>query len=155
MSRRPDPIRKKTPDFLHDLLEGHRQAALNGPEAARKYLERTIAGQHSLPNAVKFFAYDLLCEAADQCEEHATRDEAVDQALKYLAAAREDLPRELQAWLPTMRCFEVGIGAAMDDGRFEQALALAEQAIELFQRADQHGLGKVYEQKADSIRWMV
>jgi hypothetical protein len=148
MSRRPEPPRKRTPDVFADLLQGHEQARFQGPQAARKYLERTLTGQHSLPNAVKFFAWDLLAEAADREGLADLRDEAVAAALAHLEDAQADLPRELQAWLPTVRCFEAGIRAAMDEGAFEQALALCDQAIAL-------GLGRVYEQKAETIRWML
>jgi hypothetical protein len=148
MSRRNEPVRKKTADVLEDLWNGHREAGLNGPQHARKYLERMFAGQHSLPNIVKFFGYDLLAEACQQCEEPARAAEAVDQARKYLPVAQEEAARELQQYLPQIRCFEVGIGVAVDEGRFEDALALCEEAIAL-------GLGPVYERKADSIRRMV
>lgn len=148
MSRRPEPPRKRTPDIFTDLIAGHEQARFQGPQVARKYLERTLTGQHSLPNAVKFFAWDLLAEAADREDLVTLRDEAVAAALAHLEDAQTDLPRELQAWMPTVRCFEVGIRAAMDEGAFDQALALCEQAIGL-------GLGRVYAQKAETIRWML
>ena len=77
-----------------------------------------------------------------------TRDNAVSQAFTYLPFAAEDLPRQHKEWLPTIRCFGVAIDAALDEGQFEEALRLAEEAVAL-------GLGKVYEQKADSIRWMM
>lgn len=146
MSRRPEIQHKKPPEILADLLEGHRQAALDGPQMARKYLERSIAKHHSLPNAVKFFLHDLLCVAAGDDEE--VRDEAVRVAFLHRPAAVEELPRQYREWLPTMRCFLVGIDAELDRGGFAAALALAEEAIGL-------GLGKLYVQKAESIRWMM
>jgi hypothetical protein len=148
MSRRPDIAHKKPPEILADLLDGHRMAALDGPLNARKYLERSIDKHHSMPNGVKFFLYDLLAEAAAQTNAPEVRDHAVQQAFTYLPFAQEDLPRQAKEWLPTVRCFEVAIDAALDEGHFEAALALAEDAVGL-------GLGKVYEQKAESIRWMM
>ena len=148
MSRRPEIAHKKPPEILADLLDGHRMAALDGPQNARKYLERSIDKHHSMPNGVKFFIYDLLAEAAAQTDQPETRDNAVSQAFTYLPFAAEDLPRQHKEWLPTIRCFGVAIDAALDEGQFEEALRLAEEAVAL-------GLGKVYEQKADSIRWMM
>ena len=148
MSRRPEIAHKKPPEILADLLDAHRMAALNGPLHARKYLERSIDKHHSMPNGVKFFLYDLLAEAAAQTDAPEVRDHAVQQAFTYLPFAQEDLPRQAKEWLPTIHCFHVAIDAALDEGHFEAALQLAEQAIGL-------GLGKVYEQKAESIRWMM
>ncbi len=148
MSRRPEIAHKKPPEILADLLDGHRMAALDGPLPARKYLERSIDKHHSMPNGVKFFLYDLLAEAAAQTGAVELRDDAVRQAFTYLPFAAEDLPRQHKEWLPTIRCFLVAIDAALDEGQFEQALQLAEDAQAL-------GLGKVYAQKAESIRWMM
>ena len=146
MSRRPDIAHKKPPEILADLLEGHQFAKLDGPVVARKYLERSIEKHHSLPNAVKFFMYDLLCEAAT--DDDVVRHEAVTNAFTYRAFAQEELPRQYKDWLPTIRCYAVAIDAALDQGEFADALDFAEQAVAL-------GLGKVYEQKAESIRWMM
>lgn len=148
MSKRNEPVRKRTTDVLADLLAGHDRAAMDGPQAARKYLERVLAGQQSLANAVKFFAYDLLSDAALKCEERERAAEAVEAARRYLPAAQEESPREVRSWLAKARYFDVGITLAVDDGEFEAALALCEEAIGL-------GLGSVYERKADSIRRMV
>ena len=148
MSRRPEIAHKKPPEILADLLDGHRMAALDGPLNARKYLERSIDKHHSMPNGVKFFLYDLLAEAAAQTDAPEVRDNAVQQAFTYLPFAQTDLPRQHKEWLPSIRCFLVAIDAALDEGQFEDALRLAEEAVAL-------GLGKVYEQKAESIRWMM
>lgn len=148
MSRRPEIAHKKPPELLEDLLLGHAQAQLDGPAEARKYLERTIGKHHSMPNAVKFFMNDLLAQAAAQVGATEVRDHAVAQVFLHQAAAAEELPRQYKDWLPTLRVYEVAIDAAMDEGNFDGALALAEAAVAL-------GLGKVYVQKAESIRWML
>ena len=148
MSRRSEPVRKRTVDHLQDLLDGHREAALYGPASARKYLERVLSGQQSLPNACKFFAYDLLAAACAETDAPERRDEAIVLARQNAEFAREDTPRAWQEWLPGIRMFDVGIAGAVDEGRFDDALALCEEAIAL-------GLGRVYEQKADSIRRML
>lgn len=154
MSRRIDPCRKRPQDILADLLEGHAEAVREGPQAARKYLEKVVDQNKSLPNACKFFVYDLLADACYKCtqlgrDEHAERcAEAVQLARKHMADAREDAPRELQAYLPGIRAYEVGIAAAVDEGRYEDALALCHEAVEL-------GLGRVYEAKARSIERML
>ena len=114
MSKRTDPCRKRPAEILADLLEGHRQAAFGGPAQARKYLERVIDGNKSLPNASKFFVYDLLAEACAKTGAEERRDEAVAQALHYLPFAQEDAPRECKAYLPEIRCFERGIAAAVE-----------------------------------------
>lgn len=147
MSKRKEPVQKRTVDVLEDVRTGHRQASFDGPQAARKYLERVFAGQHSLPNAVKFFAYDLLADACAQCGDAERRDEAIALARENAAAAEADTPREFKAYLPSIRMYEVGIAGAVDDGRFDDALALCGEAVTL-------GLGRVYEQKADTIRRM-
>lgn len=148
MSKRTDPCRKRPNEILADLLEGHRVAALDGPDQARKYLERVIDGNRSLPNASKFFVYDLLAEACARSGAHERRDEAVALARRYLPFAQEDAERECKAYLPEIRCFERGIAAAVDGGDFEQALVLCEEAVAL-------GLGRAYEAKAQSIGRMV
>ena len=148
MSRRPEIFHKKPHELLEDLLLGHQSAQLNGPAEARKYLERSIDKHHSMPNAVKFFMNDLLAHAAAQTDGTDVRDRAVAQAFLHRPAAEEELPRQYKDWLPSIRVYEVAIDASLDEGNFEGALALAEEAIAL-------GLGKVYVQKAESIRWML
>jgi len=61
--RRP-PIRKSPVEILSDLVSGHREALIAGAETARKYLLSFRDRNDSLPNAVKFFLYDLLVEDA-------------------------------------------------------------------------------------------
>lgn len=148
MSRRTEPSRKRPLEVLADLLDGHREAAIRGPDAARKYLERVQSENKSLPNASKFFLYDLMADALLKLERGAEAGEAAATARGYIAEAQADAPRQWKDYHPTMRSFEVGIAVASDEGRFEEALALCEEAVKL-------GLGRVYESKADSIRRMI
>lgn len=148
MSRRTEIAHKKPPEILVDLLQGYQDMQLQGPVQARKYLERSLEKHHSLPNAVKFFLYDLLAKAAADTDEISLRNDSVQQALKYMPFAQEEMPRMWKENLPQMHCFLLAIEGAMDEGLFAEALEFAERAIAL-------GLGKVYEQKAESIRWMM
>ena len=147
MSRRAEPSRKKPLEVLADLLEGHREAALRGPDSARKYLERVIAENKSLPNASKFFVYDFMADALHKLDRAAEAGEAAATARSYIAEAQSDAPRQWKEYAPAMRAFEVGIAVASDEGRYEDAIALCEEALAL-------GLGKMYAAKADSLRRM-
>jgi hypothetical protein len=148
MSRRTEPSRKRPLEVLADLLDGHREAAIRGPDAARKYLERVQSENKSLPNAAKFFLYDLLADALLKLGRAAEAGAAAATARSYIGEAEADAPRQWKEYAPTMRAFEVGIAAASDEGRFEDALAICEAAIA-------RGLGRVYESKADSLRRMI
>jgi hypothetical protein len=148
MSRRTGPIVKKPLDVFDDMMAGYADAAAAGPKASRKYLEKVLAQNKSIPNAVKFFIYDLLCEACAQLEESEQAGEYAATARRYQEDAQTDAERQWREYLPKIRCYEVGISEAMERGAFEEALALCEQAIAL-------GLGRPYESKADSIRRML
>lgn len=144
MAKRQDPVRKTPADMLRDLREGHAEAVGDGfPEAVR-YLEKVLSSQNSLPNAVKFFAYDLLVEDTYQAGQTDRCLEAVAATRKYLEAAREDAPQELKAYMPELRYCERGIGLLADEGEIEQALAVCDEAIAL-------GLGRAYEAKRQSL----
>ncbi|MSP92422.1 MAG: hypothetical protein EXR79_11595 [Myxococcales bacterium] len=147
MSRRSDPSTKRSSDVLDDLLAGHREASYNGPKHARRYLENALSQSKSMPNAVKFFAYDLLAEACGQLDDSAACLDAVALAILYLPAAQEDAERAAREWLPSMRAFESGIAAAVEAGRYVEAVQLCEQAGAL-------GLGAHYERKRASIERM-
>lgn len=147
MARRLDPCTKRSSDVLDDLLAGHREASYNGPKHTRRYLENALGQSKSMPNAVKFFAYDLLAEACRQLEDNEACLDAVALALQYLPAAHEDAERAAQQWLPSLRAFEAGIAAAVDIGRFEDALVWCEQAEAM-------GLGAHYGRKRSSIARM-
>ena len=66
MARRLEPVKKTLKEVLEDLQAGYREAGIAGPAQALKYLTRTLEGQHSLPNAAKAAAYDLLAETRAQ-----------------------------------------------------------------------------------------
>ena len=129
-------------------MDGHSQAQLGGPEKARKYLLNFIGRANSVPNAVKFFLHDLLAEDAFQCGDLDACRAAVGTAAGYLAVAREEAPQGFRAYAPSIRLFERGIALAIDDGEFETALALCDEAIAL-------GLGKIYAAKRASIERMM
>lgn len=148
MSKRTEPSRKRPLEVLADLQAGHREAAIAGPLQARKYLERVIEGNQSIPNATKFFLYDLLADACAQTGQAERLVEAVTMARKYLTEAQSEASREYKEYFSSIRCYELGISAAVDEGRFDEALAICEEAIAL-------GLGKAYDAKANSIRRML
>lgn len=144
MAKRPEPHHKTPAEVLADLRQGHDDALAFGPADARKYLEKVLASQHSLPNAVKFFAYDLLVEARYNTDDPEATLEAVQAAKSYMAAAQEDAPRDLAAYLPEARLFERGISVYSDMDDVAAAVALCDDAIAL-------GLGKAYEGKRRSL----
>jgi hypothetical protein len=148
MSDRKDPIRKSPSEILNDLMAGHSDALIGSPEKAKKYLQNFIGRSNSIPNAVKFFLFDLLAEDAFQCGDIEACRSAVETALEYLPVAREDTSQGFRSYAPSIRLFERGIGLAIDEGEFEKALALCDQAIAL-------GLGKAYEGKRASIERMM
>lgn len=144
MARRPEPHHKTPAEILADLRTGHDEAMGFGPAEARRYLEKVLASQHSLPNAVKFFAYDLLAETAYASDDPERCLEAVAAARQYFPAAQADAPRELTDYLPQLKALERGISVLADQDRIAEALELCDQAIEL-------GLGKAYEGKRRSL----
>lgn len=148
MSDRKEPIRKSPAEILDDLLSGHREALSGGPEKAGKYLQNFIGRANSIPNAVKFFLYDLLAEDAFQCDDPETCRSAVAAARGYLPVARDETAQGFRSYAPSIRLFERGIGLALDEGDFEMALALCDEAIGL-------GLGRSYEARKASIERMM
>lgn len=144
MAKRTEPKRKTPADVLQDLRTGHQEALGHGPVEAQRYLTKVLSAQHSLPNAVKFFAHDLLVEAAYQTGDTEACLEALEAARRYMAAAQEDAEREFKAYLPELRFCERGISVWSDEGDIEQAVALCDVAIAL-------GLGKSYEAKRQSL----
>jgi hypothetical protein len=148
MSDRKEPVRKSSSEILADLMAGHQEALFNGPEKAGKYLSNFIGRANSIPNAVKFFLYDMLAEDAFQCGDSEAVRTAIASAVDYLPVARDEMPQGFREYLPSIRLFERGIALAIDEGEFEQALALCNQAITI-------GLGKAYEAKKASIERMM
>jgi len=148
MSDRIAPIRKTPTEILTDLLSGHAEARLGGAEKGKKYLLNFFARANSIPNAVKFFLYDLLVEDAFQSGDTAACRTAVAQASEYLPAAQSEAARHFREYAPSIRLFERGIALALDDGEFEQALSRCDAAIAI-------GLGKAYTAKRASIERMM
>jgi hypothetical protein len=146
MSKRNEPVRKSIKDTYADLTSGHQSAALDGAESAVRYLDRTLASQHSLPNAVKCFAYDFLAEATAELGLWERCAEAVDIAFQHLEAAESDLPVELRESLPAMAIWERGIAARLELGDFASALRLCDDAVS-------RDLGAHFEAKRDSLSW--
>lgn len=142
MARRIEPCRKSPEERLDDLLSGHREASLRNEGA--KYVARAIASSDSLPNGVKFFAYALLAEDADDEEEAL---EALATAEDYLEVARKDLGRRFTRELEGLRFLERGIALRSDRGEFEEALRLCDLALAL-------GLGEAYARKRASLARM-
>jgi hypothetical protein len=147
MSNRKDPIRKTPAEILADLMAGHHEALSGGPEKAGKYLLNFIGRANSIPNAVKFFLFDLMAEDAFQGGDVEACRSAVATAAGYLPVARDEMPSAFREYRPSIRLFERGIALAIDGGEFEQALALCDEAISI-------GMGKAYEAKRASIERM-
>jgi hypothetical protein len=146
MSDRIAPIRKTPTEILEDLMAGHNDALIEGAERGKKYLLKYAERNNSIPNAVKFFLYDLLAEDAYQCDDVATCRTAVIRASDYQAAAKDI--RQYKDYSPVVRFYERGIAIAIDDGELETALSLCDQAIAM-------GLAKVYAAKRASIERMM
>lgn len=146
MAKRNEPVRKSVRDILEDLQAGHREAASGGPEAALKYLRRTLEGQGSLPNAVKAVAHDLSAEAQAQCGQWEGCIESANRVLGYLPDLEAAFPHEFRRLLEGLTCFERGIQAHSELGDFHEALELCERAIAL-------ELGAHYAAKRDSLAW--
>ena len=144
MAKRQEPKRKTPADMLQDLRDGYQEAVSHGHAEAQRYLEKVLSSQNSLPNAVKFFAYDLLVEASYQTGDHERCLEAVEATRQYLPAAQEDAAREVKTYMPESRWCERGISLLADRGDVEDALVLCDEAIAL-------GLGRAYEAKRQSL----
>ena len=148
MADRSTPIRKTPVEILADLVDGHNEALLGGMEKGKKYLLKFYERNNSIPNAVKFFLYDLLADDAYQSDDPETCRTAVDRARDYLPAAREETAQRFREYSPSIRAFERGVAQAIDEGEFEKAVSLCDEAISL-------GLGKVYAAKRASIERMM
>ena len=148
MADRLPPIRKTPAEILADLMDGHNGARLGGAEKGKKYLLSFIERANSIPNAVKFFLYDLLAEDAFQSDDLETCRTAVARASDYLSVAQADMLQSFRTYVPAIRLFDRGIALAIDDGEFEKALSLCDEAIAI-------GLGKAYAAKKASMERMM
>jgi hypothetical protein len=147
MARRIEPSRKSPAERLEDLLAGHRETA--GPAAAAKYLERALASHHSMPNAVKFFAWALLAPAAAGTPEGEDRAlEALGEAESYLAVAKDELGVAFARERDGLTWLETGISLRTDRAEFDEAIRLCDLALAL-------GYGRAYESKKNSLLRMV
>lgn len=146
MAKRIEPVRKSVKEILDDLLAGHREAALNGPSAAQKYLLRTLEGQQSLPNAVKAVAFDRLAEARAQLQDWPGTLEAVAGFRQHLPAMEADLGHGFRAALAATTALERGVQARSELGEFHEALELCDLAISL-------ELGAHWAAKRESLDW--
>jgi hypothetical protein len=148
MADRTTPIRKTPVEILADLVDGHNESLAGGAEKGKKYLLKFFERNTSMPNAVKFFLFDLLAEDAYLSDDFETCRTAVERACDYLPAAQEETAQRFREYCPTIRAFERGMALAIDEGDFERALALCDEAIRL-------GLGKVYAAKRASVERMM
>lgn len=148
MADRSTPIRKTPVEILADLMDGHSEALLGGADKGKKYLLKFFERNTSMPNAVKFFLYDLLAEDAYQSDDLETCRAAVERACDYLPAAREETAQRFREYSPSIRIFERGVALALDEGEYERAISLCDTAIRL-------GLGKVYVAKRASVERMM
>jgi len=148
MSDRYRPPVKKADDIMEDVFAGHNEALVDGRESGKRYLLNFLDKFNSIPNAVKFFIYDLLAEDAYQLDDPVLCREAVSRAGEYLEEAREKNTRQFTEYLPSLRFIERGISIAVEAGEYEAALSLCDLAIE-------NGLGQAYAAKRASIEKML
>lgn len=148
MSDRRRPPVKNPDEILENVFAGHREALIGGRENGKRYLLNFLEKFNSIPNAVKFFIYDLLAEDAYQIDDLVLCRQAVDRAGGYLEEARANNIRQFTEYLPSLRFIERGISVAVDAGEYESALSFCDLAIEI-------GLGKAYAAKRASIEKML
>jgi hypothetical protein len=148
MADRRRPNVKKPDEILEDVFAGHGEALLGGAECGKRYLLNFLEKFNSIPNAVKFFIYDLLVEDAYQTDDIALCQQAVEHAREYLKDAQAENSRGLTEYLSKLRFIERGISIMVDAGEFAAAISFCDLAIEI-------GLGKVYLAKKASIERML
>jgi hypothetical protein len=148
MADRIAPIRRTPLEILENLIAGHHEALYGGAEKGKKYLLNFYERNNSIPNAVKFFLYDLLAEDAYRSGDLETCRAAVAEASSYLPTVRDEMLLRFREYSPSIRLFELGIAMALDEGELEKALALCDEAIAL-------EMGKVYSAKRASIERMM
>jgi hypothetical protein len=148
MAERRRSFVKKPEEILENVFAGHGEALLGDRESGKRYLLNFLEKFNSIPNAVKFFIYDLLAEDAYQADDLVLCRQAVDRAGAYLEEAQAENSRQLAEYLPKLRFVERGISIMVDVGEFETALAFCDLAIKI-------GLGKAYVAKKASIEKML
>jgi len=148
MSERRRQVVKKPDEILENVITGHNEALLSGRENGKRYLLNFLEKFDSIPNAVKFFIYDLLAEDAYQVGDLDLCRQAVDRAGEYLEEAQAGNSRQLAAYLPALRFVERGISIMVEAGEFEKAISFCDLAMAI-------GLGKAYAAKKASIEKML
>lgn len=148
MAKQRGPIGKRPDEILGDVFAGHSEALFAGSENGKRYLLNFLDKFNSIPNAVKFFIYDLLAEDAYQTGDLAVCRQAVDRAGEYLEVVQAENARQLAEYLPKLRFVERGISIMVEEGEFEKALSLCDLAIKI-------GLHKAYAAKRVSIERML
>jgi len=146
MAKRIERVNKSVKEVLEDLVAGHREAGIAGPAGALKYLTRTLEGQHSLPNAVKAVAYDLLAESRAMVQDWEGVEEALQAFLTYLPDMEEALGHGYRRALEATTALERGVQARTELADFAGALELCDLAIRL-------ELGAHWQAKRDSLSW--
>ena len=148
MAERRRPLVKKPDEILENVFAGHSEALLGGSENGKRYLLNFLEKFNSIPNAVKFFIYDLLAEDAYQVDDFILCRQAVERASEYLEEAQAENCRQLTEYLPALRFVERGIAIMVEASEFETAISFCDLAIEI-------GLGKAYAAKKASIEKML
>lgn len=146
MAKRIERVTKSVREILDDLLAGHAEARLRGPDQARKYLERTLSEQGSLPNAVKGAVQSLLAEERALAQDWEGTAEAARAFLRHLPDLEEGLGHGYRRFLEASPALERGVQALTELADFHGALELCDQAIAL-------DLGSHWEAKRDSLSW--
>jgi len=148
MAERRGPNVKKPDEILESVFAGHKEASFSGTEYGKKYLLNYLDKFNSIPNAVKFFIYDLLVEDAYQVNDVELCRQAVKRAGEYLLDAQAETKRPLAEYLGELRFIERGISIMVDAGEYEDAVSLCDLGVEI-------GLGKAYLAKKASIKNML
>jgi len=148
MAERRGPVVKRPDEILESVFEGHKEASFSGAENGKRYLLNYLDKFNSIPNAVKFFIYDLLTEDAYQVNDVDLCRQAVKRAGEYLKDAQVETKRPLAEYLGELRFVERGISIMVDAGEYEAAISLCDLGIEI-------GLCKAYLAKKASIKKML
>ncbi len=148
MAERRKRLVKKPDEILENVFVGHSEALLSGSENGKRYLLNFLEKFNSIPNAVKFFIYDLLAEDAYQVDDFLLCRQAVERAGEYLEEAQAKNSSQLAKYLPALRFVERGISIMVDAGEFETAISFCDLAIVI-------GLDKSYAAKKASIEKML